>query len=82
MKDVNSSWTYCYKQEHHNNVTWADARDNCRIKGKSDLIVIHDDSLMNAITNANIIPVPTWLGLINNNPKGNICIYGNLLPTI
>ena len=68
--EVDPTWTHCYKQEQYANITWFDARDNCTSKGGS-LIVIKNETLMNAVLD-NIIPVPTWLGMINNDPKGKI----------
>ena len=62
------TWTHCYMQEQHTNITWFEARDNCTAKGGS-LIVIYDEAIMNAVEK-NAFPVPTWLGIINNNPKG------------
>ena len=72
MHDENSTWDYCYMQEHHDDITWVQAKENCTNKGGS-LIVIHDGSLMDAIAVApNLIPVPSWLGMTNNKPTGNI----------
>ena len=68
--EVDPTWTHCYKQEQYANITWHDARENCTIKGGS-LIVIKNETLMNAVID-NTIPVPTWLGMTNENPKGNI----------
>ena len=70
MKDEDPTWTYCYKQEQHLDITWADASTNCTNKGGS-LIIIHNDATMRAML-ANSIPVPSWLGMTNNNPPGNI----------
>ena len=64
------TWTLCYMQERHEKITWHEARDNCTSKGGS-LIVIKNETLTNAVID-NTIPVPTWLGMINNNSTGKI----------
>ena len=66
------TWPYCYKQFGNESINWTAAKDDCADKGGS-LIVIHNDAVMNAIAN-NAIPVPSWLGMTNNNPEGNIYI--------
>ena len=65
------TWTHCYKQERHDNITWFEARDNCTNKG-GNLILIKNEAIMEAIIE-HALPVPTWLGMINNNPKGRLC---------
>jgi len=34
-KEDNPTWTHCYIQERHTNITWFEARDNCTSKGGS-----------------------------------------------
>ena len=78
MKDEDPNWPYCYKQFTQDNIPWVNANDSCIGNKGGSLIIIHNDAVMNAML-AHIIPVPSWLGMINNNPKGNmyICLSFN-----
>ena len=67
------TWPYCYKQFTQENIPWANANDSCVVNEGGSLIVIHNEAVQNAMVN-NAIPVPSWLGMTNNNPKGNIYI--------
>ena len=74
--DGDPTWPYCYKQFNQSNIPWVNANDSCSVNKGGSLIVIHNDAVMNAMTQ-NAIPVPSWLGMINNNP-GNIYLHFSL----
>ena len=78
--DADPTWPYCYKQFTQENIPWANANDSCLVNKGGSLIIIYNDAVMSAMV-ANSIPVPSWLGMINKNPKGNI-FTGSKVSTI
>ena len=76
--DADPTWPYCYKQFTQENIPWANANDSCLVNKGGSLIIIYNEAVMSAMV-SNSIPVPSWLGMINKNPKGNmyICLSFN-----